>query len=296
MILILFQVYAPPRDGHNGHDPICSSFQIKTEDALAFHVKKRLCETTHSTNVLANTDKIRSKYVLSKTIDGLEKSSLVDQTLTTMNVYMMSKGDVGGKDKNFSFRKRILRGKSETELEYESFFRNTVDLEEELKNNKRLATRIYLANLRRTNSAFVLKNDFLCVIDADWNGNLRETQKENFVFVKLVKCKNGEGIKQHLPVCLRCNHTEKANALIGSITHNVNVSQIFKEDNVTDCIHASVAEVLMSKEECVTENSSPTKCKVIVTDDKQHLAFFAGNYCAVQKLPQKNCKYLQCAK
>ena len=35
----------------------------------------------------------------------------------------------------------------------------------------------------------------------------------------------------------------------------------------------------MTKEEwCVKENSSPTKCKVIVTDDKQHLAIsFDGN-------------------
>ena len=36
--------------------------------------------------------------------------------------------------------------KSETELEYESFFRNTLDLEEELKNITKLATMIFLAN------------------------------------------------------------------------------------------------------------------------------------------------------
>ena len=56
-----------------------------------------------------------------------------------------------------------------------------------MKNNARLATRIYLSNLKRTNSSFVLRNDFLCILDANWNGNLKETKKGNFVFVKLLK-------------------------------------------------------------------------------------------------------------
>ena len=43
------------------------------------------------------------------------------------------------------------------------------------------------SNLKRTNSSFVLRNYFFCILDADWNGNLNETKKENFVFVKLLK-------------------------------------------------------------------------------------------------------------
>ena len=103
----------------------------------------------------------------------------------------------------FCKSERIICEKSEADLEDESFFRTTAELEEELTSKARLATMIYLANLKRTKMAFVLKNYFLCLLDADWNGNLREIQKDNFVFLKLLKCKNGEGKKQHLPVCLR---------------------------------------------------------------------------------------------
>ena len=96
---------------------------------------------------------------------------------------MMSSDDNDGKDRLFSFRRQKI---SDAEIENQSFFRSTVVLEEEL-NSARLATRIYLSNLKRTNSSFVLRNDFLCILDADWNGNLKETKKENFVFVKLLK-------------------------------------------------------------------------------------------------------------
>ena len=96
---------------------------------------------------------------------------------------MMSRDDNDGKDRLFSFRRQKI---SDAEIENQSFFRSTVVLEEEL-NSARLATRIYLSNLKRTNSSFVLRNDFLCILDADWNGNLKETKKENFVFVKLLK-------------------------------------------------------------------------------------------------------------
>ena len=68
---------------------------------------------------------------------------------------------------------------------------------------------IYLANLRRTKSACVLKNDFLRLLDGDWNGNLKEIQKQNLVFLKMLKCKNGEGNKQHLPLCLRDDRLPK---------------------------------------------------------------------------------------
>ena len=96
---------------------------------------------------------------------------------------MMSSDDNDGKDRLFSFRRQKI---SDAEIENQSFFRSTVVLEEEL-NSARLATRIYLSNLKRTNSSFVLRNDFLCILDADWNGNLKETKKENFVFVNRLK-------------------------------------------------------------------------------------------------------------
>ena len=97
---------------------------------------------------------------------------------------MMSRDDNDGKDMVFTFRRLKISEKSDAEIENQSFIRTTIVLEEELKNNARLATRIYLSNLKRTNSSFVLRNDFLCILDADWNGNLKETKKENFVYVK----------------------------------------------------------------------------------------------------------------
>ena len=62
--------------------------------------------------------------------------------------------------------------------------------------------------------------------------------------------------------------------MINAITKNVEVSQICK----AACVHADIAKVMFSKEECLMENASPTKCKVVATDKKQHLAItFYGN-------------------
>ena len=182
------QVHMSPCDMQCVHDPMFSS---------------------HSTNAVANIEKIRSKYVLSKIIDGLEKSAIVGQNLTTNTIYMMSNVEDEAVDSTFNFTKRIISEKSDTELEYESFFRTTAELDKELAGKTRLATMIYLANLRRTKSACVLKNDFLCLLDGDWNGNLKEIQKQNLVFLKMLKCKNGEGNKQHLPLCLRDDRLPK---------------------------------------------------------------------------------------
>ena len=170
------QVHVSPCDMQCVHDPMFSS---------------------HSTNAVANIEKIRSKYVLSKIIDGLEKSAIVGQNLTTNTIYMMSNVEDEAVDSTFNFTKRIISEKSDTELEYESFFRTTAELDKELAGKTRLATMIYLANLRRTKSACVLKNDFLCLLDGDWNGNLKEIQKQNLVFLKMLKCKNVEGNKQN---------------------------------------------------------------------------------------------------
>ena len=121
---------------------------------------------------------------------------LVDQSLTTKNVYMMSRDGDDGKYRVFSFRRWMISEKSDAEIENQSFIRTTIVLEEELKNNARLATRIYLSNLKRTNSSFVLRNDFLCILDANWNGNIKETRvavhrkksNKTFHWARICKC------------------------------------------------------------------------------------------------------------
>merc|ERR1712175_22145 len=99
--------------------------------------------SSHSTNAVANNiEKIRSKYVLSKIIDGLEKSAIVGQNLTTNTIYMMSNVEDEAVDSTFNFTKRIISEKSYTELEYESFFRTTAEHDKELAGKTRLATMI----------------------------------------------------------------------------------------------------------------------------------------------------------
>ena len=74
---------------------------------------------------------------------------------------MMTSGE--DESSTYSFTRRTVSEKTDTELEYESFFRTPFELEKELTGNARLGEMIYLANLRRTEIAFVLKSDFLCL-------------------------------------------------------------------------------------------------------------------------------------
>ena len=105
-----------------------------------------------------------------------------------------------------------------------------------------------------------------------------ENKKENFLFVKMLKCENENGEKQHLPLCLKCNHDEKAKVLMDSITWKLRVSSSFKNDNFAACKHAMVAEILFTKEDSQIENNSLSMCKVIETNEKQHLSVsFDGN-------------------
>ena len=67
------QVHVSPCDMQCVHDPMFSS---------------------HSTKAVANIEKIRSKYVLSKIIDGLEKSAIVGQNLTTNTIYISPPSDM----------------------------------------------------------------------------------------------------------------------------------------------------------------------------------------------------------
>ena len=55
---------------------------------------------------------------------------------------MMSRDGDDGKDRVFSFRRWMISEKSDAEIENQSFFRTTVVLEEELKNNPRLSETI----------------------------------------------------------------------------------------------------------------------------------------------------------
>ena len=71
--------------------------------------------SSHSTNAVANIEKIRSKYVLSKIIDGLEKSAIVGQNLTTNTIYMMSNVEDEAVDSTFNFTKRIISEKKATQ-------------------------------------------------------------------------------------------------------------------------------------------------------------------------------------
>ena len=72
--------------------------------------------SSHSTNAVANIEKIRSKYVLSKIIDGLEKSAIVGQNLTTNTIYMMSNVEDEAVDSTLSFTKQIISEKATQNL------------------------------------------------------------------------------------------------------------------------------------------------------------------------------------
>ena len=55
---------------------------------------------------------------------------------------MMSNVEDEAVDSTFNFTKRIISEKSDTELEYESFFRTTAEHDKELAGKTRLATMI----------------------------------------------------------------------------------------------------------------------------------------------------------
>ena len=82
------QVHVSPCDMQCVHDPMFSS---------------------HSTKAVASIEKIRSKYVLSKTIDRLEKYDIVGQNLTTNTIYMMSNVEDEAVDSTFSFTKQVKK-------------------------------------------------------------------------------------------------------------------------------------------------------------------------------------------
>ena len=209
---------------------------------------------------------IRSKYVLSKQIDGLEKSAFGN---TNLSVFMME-NQVQDSNNTFQF-KLIDAKKLEKEKSDKSFFRDRAELEEEIMQNPSIPTRFYLGNLRQENAFFTLKKDFLCVSDCESNGNLKEISKETLVFLKLLKCETEEGNKRHLPLCLKCNDMEKTKAIIISVKKNVKISPKFINENIVACIHSDVGELLFSNEDSKKEDNNQTNCKIVRDDEKKHL-------------------------
>ena len=248
---------------------ICSR-QTKTEDGLEFHMKRRHPDFKRrgsnnkpSTNTL---ESVKSKYVLSKCVEGLETSPIVNARQT---ICMMAGTET---NKSFQFQSRRINVKT-TAIEKldNSFFRTSTEMEEEILKHQSKQSQFYLGNLRNKNAFLVLKKDFLCVTDCESTGNLKETSKDTIVFIKLLKCETDVGKKRHLPMCLKCNGTEKTKAIINSISKNVKVTEKFVKDNIATCIHSIVGEQLFSKKESKKEEDSQTNCKVVLDDSKKHL-------------------------
>ena len=180
--------------------------QTKTEEGLEYHIKMR-----HSGNIedkptfepsSTSMESVRSSYILAKSIDGLENSPIVRNT--NLTVYMMPTDETS---QSFQFQSRRIDGKKlQSEKDENNFFRTTTEMEVEMKEKSPIAHSIYLGNLRRQKAFITLKKDYLCVTDCESsNGNLKETNKQNIVFIKMLKCKNENGKNRHLPICLKCN-------------------------------------------------------------------------------------------
>ena len=135
-------------------------------------------------------ESVRSSYILAKSIDGLENSPIVRNT--NLTVYMMQTDETS---QSFQFQSRRIDGKKlQSEKDENNFFRTTTEMEVEMKEKSPIAHSIYLGNLRRQKAFITLKKDYLCVTDCESsNGNLKETNKQNIVFIKMLKCKNENG-------------------------------------------------------------------------------------------------------
>ena len=83
--------------------------KTEADDDVVCLVKESLLET-HFTNVVENTEKIRRRYALSKTIDGLEKSVLLDRSLASRAVFMMTSGE--DERSTYSFTRRTVSEKN----------------------------------------------------------------------------------------------------------------------------------------------------------------------------------------
>ena len=217
-----------------------------------------------------NISDINVRLFLSKKIDGLENLQIVDNVLTTKYVCMMSSDCDKNAQDGLKVKKRRIQLDNDNSDDDSDFFRPREQLQAELSLKKSSLT-IYLANLRTQGCAKVLKNDFLCLIDGDHNGNLKDVKKENVVLLKLLKCLNRFGAKQHLPVCFHCNSLENAQVLIDSTT-KTSVVDNNKQKLLLSCSHADVAESLWDEEMSNNENLANSNCKIILNDGKQHLA------------------------
>ena len=240
---------------------------------------------------VSGVESVRSKYILSKTIDGLENSLIGKSNLT---VYMMEQqgpsttsqlqNKTNKSDKqektlqnidqgdDFEFHSKRINAKEIAKKQIEkSFFRKKEEMEDEMTQNASNSSRIYLGNLRKKDACIVLKNDFICFPDCESNGNLKEADRVSLVFVKLLKCLREDGKKGHFPLCLRCNDKEKTTAIISFVKKDVIVTDKFKQDKIKPCKHSDVAELLFSWEESNKEHDAKNNCKVVIDDEKRHL-------------------------
>ena len=91
--------------------------------------------------VTEDVDSIRSKFVLSKAVEGLETLPIVTSSLTTKQVYMMEREDSGP---SFQFKKKRPSDENVRVDANESFFRPSDELEDEL-NLASNSVRIYIS-------------------------------------------------------------------------------------------------------------------------------------------------------
>ena len=208
-----------------------------------------------------------SRGILAKTIDGLEQSSIVK---TSPTICMMAGEE---SSKSFHFQNSRFDGeKMITEKEKKPFFRNSKDMEDEILKGNSNTHRVYLGNLRQQSAFITLKKDFMCIRDCETNGTLRMASKETMVFMKLLKCEDEFGNKNHLPLCLRCNNTDKAKAIMNSVRRTTKINEKFKKENIKACIHSKVAELLFTSEISKKVDEEETNCKIVIDDYKKHLS------------------------
>lgn len=167
---------------------------------------------------------------------------------------------------------RRIRGKTMEETDDKSFFRPKEALEDEIRKNPKIQIRNYLGNLRNEKGFKIVKNDTLALVDGDVMGNLKENTKESIVFVKLLKCKTENDEKKHLAICLKCNSKDKTNAFISSVDKSTKVSKKVELDNINNCSHSEVSEVLFDAKKSKEANMSSSMCEVITDNEKLYLA------------------------
>ena len=151
------------------------------------------------------------------------------------------------------------------------FFRCQIEIENEMKKGPGVSRR-YLGNLRSTNQYAVLKNQYLVLQDCDHGSNFKPKKPQNMVFTKMMTCKTNEGSSQNIAVCQKCNSKDIVKALISLIGPEQIISQDFRKNNIKNCIHASVSEILWTKENVEKAENEASSCTILENTEKQHIS------------------------